>query len=129
MKKQLLITSLICFLIAGMASLGFAQEADNEIAQTIEIPDATKWVLDTEKRLWITETYEVTWRQIDSNGDPTGEEITVTFRNVEDDISTPEDETETDFTDVNNYLKNRMAAGDSYILALKKACKIKLGLN
>jgi len=126
MKKLMFTLLSICLL---MGTPVWAQEADNEIDQSIVIPDATKWVLDTEKRLWITKTYEVTWRQVDSTGTPTGEEQKVLFINVADDLGTPEDETQTDFTDVNNYLKTRMLAGDSYILALKKACKIKLGIN
>ena len=128
MKKQLLIASLICFLIAGVASMGFAQEADNAIVQSVDIPDGAEWLLDTENKTWFTRTYTVIWRQVDSTGEPTGKEQVVRFQDVTDSPETPEDETQTDFTDVNNYLKTRIIAGDSYVLALKKACKIKLGL-
>lgn len=90
--------------------------------------DVSAFALDTIKILRFTETAVVTWRKVDADGNAVGEEFDVTFTNTPDDLETPEDETNTDFTDFYNYLHTRIRAGDSLKLAVQKACKIKLGL-
>ena len=122
MKRKLLITSLICFIIAGVASLGFA--ADGDIAQVEVREDVATYQLDTVRFLVITKTCEVTYRKIDAAGDSVGEEFTVLFTNVEDDPETPEDETSTEFTQ----LIQAINSGSNIKTTITNAVKIKLGI-
>ena len=90
--------------------------------------DVSAFALDTIKILRFSSTAVITWRKVDANGDPVGEEFDVTFTNVADNPETVEDETSTDFSDFYDYLHTRIRAGDSLKLAVQKACKIKLGI-
>ncbi len=122
MKKHLLILSLICFLIAGIASIGFA--ADGDIDQVEVKPDVVGWQIDTVRFLVITKTCEVTYRKVDSGGNALGE-VKILFMNVEDNPDTPEDETSNEFTQLVNLINN----GDNIKASITQAVKIKLGLN
>ena len=103
--------------------------ADGDIPQVEVIPDTANWALDTFKILRYTETAIVTYRKMDSVGDPVGEEFDVIFMNVDDDPSTPIDETSTDFTDFYTYIHTRIRANDSLKTAITKAVKIKLNIT
>ena len=123
MRKNLFILSIICFLIAGVASLGFCADGDVTIAEVR--PDVVAYQLDTVKFLVITQTCEVTYRKVDADGNPIGEEIKVIFQNVEDNPETPEDETLTEFTQLINAINN----GKNIKTTIANGVKIKLGLN
>ena len=101
---------------------------DGDIDQVEVVEDVAGWAIDTFKILRYTETAIVTYRKVDGNGDPVGEEFDVIFMNVEDDPDTIEDETSTEFTDFYNYLHTRIRAMDSLKTAITKACIIKLGI-
>ena len=119
------LTALILALLL-LATPVFSAEDDITIEEVRA--DVSAFALDTIKILRFTETAVITWRKVDANGDPVGEEFDVTFTNVADNPETVEDETSTDFSDFYGYLHTRIMAGDSLKLAVQKACKIKLGL-
>ena len=121
MKNLALILALLL-----LATPVFSAEDDITAVEVIE--DVARYEIDTIKILRYTETAIITWRKVDANGDPVGEEFDVTFTNVADNPETVEDETSTDFSDFYGYLHTRIMAGDSLKLAVQKACKIKLGL-
>ena len=122
MKKALLTVALILALAVPV----FA--ADGDVDQVEVREDVATWAIDTFKILRYTETAIVTYRKVDGNGDPVGEEFDVIFMNVEDDPDTIEDETSTEFTDFYNYLHTRIRAMDSLKTAITKAVKIQLGI-
>ena len=122
MKRKLLIAALTCFIIAGIAGLGFC--ADGDITKTEVRPDTVKYALDTVKFLVFTETCEVTYRKLDASDEPTGEEVVITFMNIADDPETPEDETSTEFNQLVNFINN----GSNIKTSITDAVKIKLGL-
>ena len=101
MKKLLLSLTLIVLLsvpcFAGEISI---QEKSNEIMVAKVKPDGASAILDTVRILAITKTAEITFRNIDATGDPTGDEFTVIVQDKEDDPETKDiDETDTSFTD------------------------------
>ena len=101
MKKLLLSLTLIALLavpcFAGEISI---QEKSNEIMVAKVKPDGASAILDTVRILAITKTAEITFRNIDATGDPTGDEFTVIVQDKEDDPETKDiDETDTSFTD------------------------------
>ena len=100
MKKLLLALTLIALLavpcFAGEISI---QEKSNEIMVAEVKPDGVSAILDTVRILAITKTAEITFRNIDATGDPTGDEFTVIIQDKVDDPETEEDETDTSFTD------------------------------
>lgn len=98
--------------------------ADGEIDSVEVKPDVVKYVLDTVRFLVITQTCEVTYRKVDADGISVNEEIKVIFQNVADDPETEEDETNTEFTQLVNFIN----AGDNIKNSITNAVKIKLGL-
>jgi len=122
MKKLLLIGLILLLTVPCFA-------ADGDIPQVEVIPDTATWAIDTVKILRYTETAIITYRKVDSAGDPVGEEFDVIFMNVTDDPSTPQDETSTEFTDFYSYIHTRIRAMDSLKTAITKAVKVKLGIS
>ena len=133
--KRILFTILVVTLLAVPC---FAQTSD--ISKVEVKPDVAKCVLDTVKLRAITQTAEITYRKVDSNGDSVGEETTVSFMNTPEETQEQCDENgenckdvvtkeaSTKFTQFINYLQTRISAGDSLKLAITKAVKIELGL-
>lgn len=99
-----------------------AWAAIGDITQVEVRPDVASYQLDTVKFLVINQTCVVTYRKVDSNGDPVGEEIQIIFQNIADDPDTTEDETDTSFTD----LVQAINAGSSIKTTITNAVKIKL---
>ena len=120
------LTALILALLL-LATPVFSAEDDITVEEIRA--DVSAFALDTIKILRFSSTAVITWRKVDADGNPVGEEFDVTFINVPEDESTPEIELSTDFTDFYNYLHTRIIAGDSLKLAVQKACKIKLGIE
>jgi len=119
--KKLLILSLICFIIAGIAGIGIC--AEDDITQAEVRPDVVKYAIDTVKFLVFTQTAEITYRKMDADGNGVGE-LKVIFQNIVDDPETEEDETKTEFTQLVNLINN----GDNIKASITTAVKIKLGL-
>ena len=122
-----IITGLIATLL-----LTTAVYAQDTIDSAEVRPDVTIWAIDTLKILAFTETAEVTYRKGYLDGSDfvsVGEEITIPFINVEDDLDTPEDEADPAFTQFINYIQTRIVAGDGLKQAITKAVKIKLQIN
>ena len=115
MKKLIILTVAMLLMTTG----GFAKDGD--IPKVEVKPDVANYVLDTMRILFITSTAEVTYRKVDSSGDPIGEEVRVIFMDVADDPDTVEDETSTDFTDFLSDIgiKNKVIGDKS---------KVKLGI-
>ena len=109
-------------LITLLATHCFA--ADGDIDQAEVRQDVATYAMDTVKFLVFTQTCEVTYRKVDADGNSVGEEITVLFQNIEDDIDTPEDETSTEFTQLVQAINN----GNNIKTTITNAVKIKLGL-
>ena len=118
MKKIILALLLVTFLALPC----FADDSNITKAEVRE--DVASYVLDTVRFLIITQTCEVTYRKVDSNGDTVGEDVKVLFMNVADDPETPEDETNNEFTQLVNLINNESNIKNS----ITKAVKIKLGL-
>lgn len=118
MKKALLTIGLILALAVPCLA------ADGDITKVEVKPDVASYALDTVKFLIFTQTCEVTYRKVDSNGISTGEEVTILFQNIEDDLETPEDETSTEFTDLIQAINN----GSNIKTTVTNAVKTKLGL-
>ena len=93
--------------------------------------------MDTVRLLTISETAEITFRKVDDDSNPVGEEVTVSF------INTPattectgegEDEVCVEVPAVNKfnqlitYIQNQIAGGKTMKWAVTNACKIELGL-
>jgi len=78
---------------------GEISEKSNEITVAKVKPDGVSAILDTVRILAITKTAEITFRNIDATGKPTGDEFTVIIQDKEDDPETEIDETDTSFTD------------------------------
>ncbi len=112
--------SLLLLMVFSIAC--FALEGD--ISKTEINPDVATWALDTVKFLVFTETCEVTYRKLDSEGNIAGAEITERFRNVQDNPETPEDETSTEFTQLIAAINN----GNNIKTTIKNAVKTKLGI-
>ena len=126
-KRKLLLTSIVCLALSVfLASFLFAGDSDITKAEVRE--DVVKYQLDTVKLLAVTETAEITYRRVDATGAVAGRDVKIIFMNVDDSPDTPEDETSTEFTDLIQYIQNRIGAGDSLKLSITKAVKIKLGL-
>jgi len=117
MKKLLLTLALCIFYTVAYA-------ADGDITKAEVKPDVAVWKLDTVRFLVFTKTCEVTYRKVDSNGDPVGGSVTVIFMNVADDPDTPEDETSTEFTQLVTAINN----GSNIKTTITNAVKIKLGI-
>ena len=98
MRKLLLSIGLIV-LLAMPCFAGEISEKSNEIIIAKVKPDGVTAILDTVRILAITKTAEITFRNIDENDNPTGDEFTVIIQDKVDDPETPEDETDTSFTD------------------------------
>jgi len=122
MKKFILTIGLIVLLV------GNCWGADGDISQVEVRENVAGWALDTFKILRYTETAIITYRKVDANGDPVGEEFDVVFMNVKEDESTVEIELSTEFSDFYAYLHTRIRDGDSLKTAITKAVKIKLGI-
>lgn len=110
-------------LILSLASFVYADASDIESVEVRE--DVVKWELDTVRFLVQTRTCAVTYRKVDGNDNPVGEEVTVLFRDVEDNPETPEDESLTEFTQLINAINN----GYNIKNTITNAVKIKLGIN
>lgn len=95
--------------------------ADRKIAVIEDNPNTAEWVLDTIFVYLYTSTCKLTFRKVDSTGASTGKEKIVTYRDVEDDLNTPEDETDTSFSDL-------MAKLPKFIKIMVDETKVKLGL-
>jgi hypothetical protein len=120
MKKLLFIFGLILSLTVPC----FAQDTSDIIQEEIR-PDVVKWEIDTVRFLVITKTCEVQYRKVDADGNVVGENITVIFKNEEDNPETPEDESLTEFTQLINLINNNNNIKNS----ITQAVKVKLGLN
>ena len=121
MKKQLLIASLICFLIAGIAGLGLG--ADGDFSNAEDIPDVASWQLDQVVFLVKGQQCRVKYNTLDDSGKVIGKKV-VKFINQEDDPETVEDETSTEFTQLIQAINN----GDNIKQTITNAVRIKLGL-
>ena len=99
--------------------------ADGDITKAEVRPDTVKYSLDTVKFLIFTKTCVVTYRKVDANGDSVGDEVKVIFMNVEDDVDTPEDETDNSFTQLVTAINN----GSNIKQTITNATKIKLGIE
>lgn len=121
MKKALLITLGLILLLTMPCFAQLSISADQKITKVEVNPDVAEWVLDTIKILLYTSTCELTYRKVDNTGASTGKEKIVRFRDVEDDLETPEDETDTSFTDL-------IAKLPKFIKIMVDETKIKLGL-
>ena len=97
MRKFLI--AVILSVILGVTIVAHAVEKDNEIIIAKAKPDGVVAVLDTVRILISAKTAEITYRYLDAAGDPIGDEFTVIITDIEDDPETPEDETDTSFTD------------------------------
>jgi len=117
MKKFILTLAIVL-----MATIGYT--ATGDITKAEVKPDVTHYRLDTVRFLVINQTCEVAYRKVDTNGDPTGGSVTVLFQNVTDDPATPDDETDTSFTD----LVSAINSGSNIKTTITNAVKIKLGL-
>lgn len=120
MRKMLLIVLILLSITAGKV---FA--TDGNITNTEVIPDVAFWSLDTVKFMICTKTCYIVYRKTDSDGNSTGKEITVIFRNKEDDPDTPEDETTTEFTQLINAINNN----NSLKTTISNAVKLKLDIQ
>ena len=114
----------VVIIMLSFAGFAFASDIDQpEVREDISV-----WKLDTVRFLVFTETAEITYRKgymDDSDFVGTGEETTILFMNVEDDISTPSiNEEKTEFTDLINLINNENNIKQS----ITKAVKFKLGI-
>lgn len=125
MKNKIFVMFLIALFSVSIIIPSFADDGD--IAQTESTPDVVKWQLDSVILRAITQTGIVVYRKVDSNGNPIST-INVLFNNNPDDPNTAEDESDKSFTQLINYIQNRITAGDSMKTAIKKAVEIKLGI-
>ncbi len=108
--------------IVLIATIG--QTATGDISKVEVRKDVTTYKLDTVSFRVITQTCIVQYRKVDSNGDPVGGEVQVIFQNVLDDLSTPDDESSTEFTQLISAINN----GSNIKQTITNAVKIKLGL-
>jgi len=118
MKKTII--SLI--LLASLVSPCFA--ADGNIAKVEVKPDVATWALDTVKFLVFTQTCEVTYRKLDSEGNVLSGEKVIRFQNIADDPETEEDETSTEFSQIVQLINNN----NNIKTSITTAVKSKLGL-
>lgn len=118
MKKILM---LICL---SLLFCGNAYCANGDIAQTEVRPDVASWKLDTVTFRVFTKTCTVSYRKVDSNGNPVGLDKFVILQDIADDPGTPDDETMTEFTD----LIASINAGNSIKSSVTNAVKAKLGI-
>jgi len=120
--KKLMFTLLSICLLMGTPVFG----ADGEITKAEVREDVVKWQLDTVRLLAITKTAEVTYRKVDASDNPVGEEKTVIFQNVTDDVDTPLiDETDNSFTQLIQAINN----GSNIKQTITNAVKLKLNIN
>jgi len=125
MKNILKMTTvLLIMLISVFIIAHIARAATGDITKAEVRADVASYKLDTVIFRIITRTCEVTYRKVDSSGDPVGEEISVIFQNVVDNPTTPKDETDNSFTQ----LVTAINSGSSIKTTIKNAVKIKLGL-
>jgi len=76
----------------------YRKAEDMERVKVIVNPDTVKEVLDTVRILYSTSICEVTYRQVDAEGNSTGKESVYLFIDKEDNAETPEDETNIEFS-------------------------------
>ena len=98
--------------------------ADGDITKAEVKPDVVKYELDSVVLRAITKQAIITYRKVDSNGDPVGDEINVIFQNTPDDPATPEDEENNEFTQLINLINNNSNIKTS----ITTAVRTKLGL-
>ncbi len=98
--------------------------ADGNITKVEVRPDVASWELDTVTFLVITKICEVTYRKVDSEGNTIGEQAKIYFRDIENNPETPEDESNTEFTQ----LINAINAGNNIKTTITNAVKTKLGI-
>ena len=111
---------LMCLLFWAICISVFA----SDISVIEEVPDVSVWKLDTVRFLVFTETAEITYRKVDTDGKIAGNDVKILFRNEVDNPQTPEDETSTEFTQ----LIQAINSGDNIKQTITNAVKIKLGL-
>ncbi|KKL46131.1 hypothetical protein LCGC14_2348640 [marine sediment metagenome] len=116
--KKLILTSL--FLLFTSSVFG----AGGDIDQAEVIPDVAKWKLDTVTFLVFTKTCKVVYRKVDSNNVSVGKTRQILFQDIVDNPETPQDETNTEFTD----LVQAINAGSNIKQTITNAVKIKLGI-
>jgi len=119
--KKYLITALLSIAL-GIATVAYS--ADGDIVQAEVIEDVATWTLDTVKFLAISQTAEITYRKVDSNGESTGLEKVILFINTPNDPETLEDETSNEFSQLINLINNNSNIKTS----IETAVKVKLGL-
>ena len=99
--------------------------ADSDVVIAEVEPDVASWHLKSVLFLLPTKTCKVVYTKHDSGGDIiSGRTKTVLFRDVADDPNTPEDETDTSFTDLIAFLN----AGSNLKARITTAVKVKLGI-
>lgn len=129
MKNIIKMTTVLILLLGSVFLIAHVARADDgDINQVQVMPDGVKWMIDNDHDFRFTQTWKVTYRKVDIDGNSIGREKTILFRDVPDDPDTPEDETLTEYTDFRNFIETRIRAGDSKDLAITKAVKIKLGI-
>ena len=117
MKRLILTLTIVLMVTVSYAATGDITKAEVR-------KDVTHYRLDTVRFLVITQTAEITYRKVDSNGNPAGGEVQVIFQNVPDDPSTPGDESTTEFTQLITAINN----GSNIKQTITNAVKIKLGI-
>lgn len=117
MKKLILMSGILL-----ISTFLFA--ADGDIPQVEVKPDVTVWELDTVKFLVKSKTCIVTYRKVDAGGNIAGKEFDVIFTNIPDDLETPQDETDNQFSQ----LITAINSGSNIKTTVTNAVKIKLGI-
>jgi len=125
MKNILKMTTVLALMLISVFVIAhIARAAVGDITKAEVRADVASYKLDSVIFRIITRTCEVTYRKVDSSGDPVGGEVSVIFQNVIDNPDTPEDETDTSFTD----LVTAINANSNIKQTITNAVKIKLGL-